>query len=71
MQSLMMLIPLLFSPSVNDPYAIEYNKCIKAHTCIHDREDLTKLHKDEYIRTMQCRIERHLQCIKTETETIQ
>lgn len=46
----------------------QYWACIEQHPCQHDGKDLKKLSKDEYEKTMQCRVTRHLECIKTEIE---
>lgn len=61
------LIPLLFLTNA-DRDSQEYDSCIKKLPCAHDGEDLSKLHKPEYMKTMQCRIKRHMECIKTEIE---
>ena len=60
------LMTLLISLTNADKDSVEYDKCIEAHHCEHDGEDLSKLHKEEYIKTMKCRIIRHMECIKTE-----
>lgn len=67
-QNLIMLIPLIFFQNDNNKDSAQYWACIQNHPCIHDKEDLTKLDKDEYIKTMECRVKRHLDCIKTEME---
>jgi hypothetical protein len=68
-QNLMMLLMhLTFLTNVNRDDSAEYWACIQNHSCIHDKEDLTKLSKDEYIITMQCRVKRHLDCIRTEMD---
>ena len=63
---LSLMIPLLFLTSVNSD--IEYERCVEQRPCQHDGEDLKKLTKSEYMETMQCRIQRHIECIKTETQ---
>lgn len=66
-----MIIPLLMFLSLTnvDKDSREYDLCVESHPCPHDGEDLKKLHKKEYEKVMKCRITRHLECIKTETET--
>lgn len=46
----------------------DYDNCIYLHPCAHDGDDLKKLSKPEYMTVMQCRIKRHMECIKTEIE---
>lgn len=58
------MIPLIFLTSDSE----EYRSCIESKPCQHDGEDLKKLAKSDYMKTMQCRVKRHMECIKTETE---
>lgn len=51
-----------------DKSDLEYIKCIESKPCQHDGEVLTKLPKKQYEEVMQCRIKRHIECIKTEIE---
>jgi hypothetical protein len=66
--NLIILTLLTFSISGNDPDTLRYNQCIESHPCQHDGKDLKKLHKAEYMKTMECRIKRHIECIKTDIE---
>jgi hypothetical protein len=65
MKSLNLLTLLIIFLSA-DTDTQEYNSCILKIHCIHDDEDLTKLKKAEYMKTMSCRIKRHIECINTE-----
>lgn len=65
---LALMLPISSQNDNPDKDSDEYYHCIENKPCQHDREDLTKLTKKEYIETMQCRIDRHMKCIKTDIE---
>lgn len=64
------IIPFIILLSILDVKkdSDDYNNCIYLHPCAHDGDDLKKLSKPEYMTVMQCRIKRHMECIKTEIE---
>lgn len=45
-----------------------YKSCIASIKCPHAKEDLSKLSKKEYMKTMICIVTRELDCIKKDNE---
>jgi len=64
----MTLMTLLISLKNDNGVSVDYYKCIKAHPCAHEDEELSFLHTKDKEALKECRIKRHLNCIKTDIE---
>lgn len=59
----MLLISLISVDNIN------YEDCIYLHPCPNDDKNIQKLSKEEYKKTMECRIKRHIECLNRESES--